>query len=39
MDQNEKEEDNISILSSSSSECDGYPAMPNLSLIVQECGI
>ena len=39
MDQNEKDEDNISILSYSSSECDGYPAMPNLSLIVQECGI
>ena len=38
MNQNEKEVDNSSILSSSS-EWDRYHEMPNLSLLVQECGI
>ena len=38
MNQNEKDVDNSSILSSSS-EWDGYHEMPNLSLLVQECGI
>lgn len=38
MEPNEKDEDNVSVLSSSSSGLDGYPAMPKLSLIVEESG-
>jgi hypothetical protein len=38
MEQSEKDEDNVSVLSSASSGLDGYPAMPTLSLAIEDSG-